>query len=444
MADALLPNVPAGTNPFPVYCAALEAIFTRTPSKGFKVRLMVLGAISAVGITVSLVHLVVMFIEGRRRGASPFWIYKIVSREGGAYIVCNARLLTCVFGGINLTLFVGIIHALFTVFFHNAPETNITGWFTFPMISMVVHGWIVAWGLVQAFLLTPDQARLVPARAANIVFLGGGSLLLTALIISASFTTTSFRKATGHYVALMDALGPLEAGWTGTLNVTQILPLEDTLMKMEIDFDDYAKAGSALYLLATLSAFVICAVNGYSLGLARLIRGQIDWRVERLSEGWPMQRVHTIECEAANGDVPAGRPAPSVSAIRRMANCPCPEAGEQKTTQAQDIMALVKAKRDLVLVCTTTTFVDVLLGGYSAWICSNYFRRVALNIPWHTFEFSMTGFLWIYGSGVLVGHCFLVGNAIRNLPSGTPPASAETSQIGNRFDVDLSNLQTEF
>lgn len=81
---------------------------------------------------------------------------------------------------------VGRLQDSWFVYLYNAPQAQMMVWRSFNYLPLVVHGWLVSWALLQAFLLTPDQhdSHLLSARVANFLFLGIGGVIGVGLLVS--------------------------------------------------------------------------------------------------------------------------------------------------------------------------------------------------------------------------------------------------------------------
>ncbi|KAK4048431.1 hypothetical protein OIV83_004777 [Microbotryomycetes sp. JL201] len=216
MSDRLdLPDVPAGENPFRVALRSLGQVLFTTPSNGFEARLAVLWALMAYVIVVAALHLVCVAVDYRRRGKT-FWVWRLVSRSNGQYIVgkyvfnfllplrsqagaqadvggWHAR----VYRSVNMTLVLReyVDRAYF--------------WRTLVWLPILVHGWISSWANLQAAVLSSQRAannHVLSPRLANGLYIGVLIIFVVPLIVLPVYSAFAWVKFWDMALRLRDIL----------------------------------------------------------------------------------------------------------------------------------------------------------------------------------------------------------------------------------------------
>lgn len=92
------------------------------------------------------------------------------------------------------TIILGALQDGYFIYLYQAAQNHTAAWRSLSFIPLFIHGWLVSWALLQAFLLTPDQhySRYLSATVANSLFVGIGFALTIGLFVRPSqlLTTT--------------------------------------------------------------------------------------------------------------------------------------------------------------------------------------------------------------------------------------------------------------
>lgn len=99
----LAPQVPADADPFSTFHNFYDNLVWVDPSPGYRTRLGVLGALVILMALLALSLLAALAIFQRER----FWLFRLVKREGGRYIVGNGLLIVPLFALALVPAFIG-------------------------------------------------------------------------------------------------------------------------------------------------------------------------------------------------------------------------------------------------------------------------------------------------------------------------------------------------
>lgn len=83
------------------------------------------------------------------------------------------------------TIILGALQDGYFIYLYQTAQNHTAAWRSLSFIPLFIHGWLVSWALLQAFLLTPDQhySRYLSATVANSMFVGIGSALTIGLFV---------------------------------------------------------------------------------------------------------------------------------------------------------------------------------------------------------------------------------------------------------------------
>lgn len=85
---------------------------------------------------------------------------------------------------ICLLLLLGTIWSSYNISIQHGTQKWAAAWHSFPSLVFVMHGWLVSWGQLQAYILTPDQASGIRSPGlANSLFVGIGGALAAGVIV---------------------------------------------------------------------------------------------------------------------------------------------------------------------------------------------------------------------------------------------------------------------
>ncbi|GAA5901499.1 hypothetical protein JCM6882_006297 [Rhodosporidiobolus microsporus] len=278
---ASLPPPPDGVNPYAYWSAIARGVLYRRPSDivGFDARLIILCILLVYLIVAAIVSLVVTLADYRRRGKQGF-LWKLVRRERGRYIVGNQQLLEPI-----LTIAVAIVFLAHTIVdwrwtFGHGTYATIAPLRLATWSILFVQLWIVSWASLQSFVITAGEGnialRYFSARVANTVFLLLGTLFVIFLIIGISFGAysshkiwQSYTELQGHLYAAIPAYpaavddataSRVVALWSGFLSSGQ-----DTVRVMRVVVIEFA-----------VSASLTALANIGGIALLLLVRRQIS------------------------------------------------------------------------------------------------------------------------------------------------------------------------
>lgn len=101
---------------------------------------------------------------------------------------------------------------------------------------MLIQGWLITWGSLQAFLLSTDHhhRQMLSPRIANSLFIGVGTLLLCASVAIATANIIGTGKVLREYTALRNAMSAFERRWQPSDNVLlQLLNLQSQFERLQ-------------------------------------------------------------------------------------------------------------------------------------------------------------------------------------------------------------------
>ncbi|BGP35719.1 hypothetical protein JCM10296v2_007571 [Rhodotorula toruloides] len=129
-----LPVVPAGQNPFVVYRAAIEASARSTPTDGFAARLVVLLAV------LSIIYWLLLYRDWKRTGrGNPTWLFRIVERPSGRYIVTNLKLALTFFTVVASALLLAFIAETYQFYVLDASRSRVITFKTWSGMPLFVQ-----------------------------------------------------------------------------------------------------------------------------------------------------------------------------------------------------------------------------------------------------------------------------------------------------------------
>ncbi|GAA5835621.1 hypothetical protein JCM11251_002979 [Rhodosporidiobolus azoricus] len=193
-----LPPPPAGANPFAYWSAVVRSVLYRRPGNGsaFDARLIVLSILFVYLTAAAIVSLVLTLVDYRRRGKSVF-LWKLVLKERGRYIVGNQQLLEPI-----LTIVVAAIFLAHTVVdwlwtFGKGSYAVVAPLRLATWSTLFVQLWIVGWASLQSFVITAGEGniplRYFPAKVANTVFLFLGVAFTVLLVVGVGLASADSR-----------------------------------------------------------------------------------------------------------------------------------------------------------------------------------------------------------------------------------------------------------
>ncbi|KAM0753665.1 hypothetical protein T439DRAFT_160529 [Meredithblackwellia eburnea MCA 4105] len=450
-----IPAVPAGENPYTYYLETLDSTLYRTPSAGFKWRLIVLFGLASIAMITSVLYILILWEDARRKKNESMWLFRFVQRPAGRYIVTNSKLASAVLSIICLVFVLGALQDCWTVYLHHGSQIRSGGWRTLTSLPFGVHGWLLAWGQLQAFLLTPDHitAIIFPPLVANILFLGLGGFLALGLLISSIFMTIASVNIWKQFEAVQGALTTLQASWTGTLDINGLINVQQLLTDVTTRENQLKNASRWTTPFACSITLLVLVVNVGSVALTRVVRKQIKLKFDNFASSRVVGDFEWNETFVAshggsssfrresdttrrdshnngsnwggstmyhgsnqsNSQVPRRESRNSVSRsnIRKMSVAGLGAQSEH----ARQLATLQKAERDLVIISAMVGVVAAICTGFVLWVTIALGNGTTQTLPWDLYEFSILGFYWVYTSALAFTYPFLIHNSWVNLPS---------------------------
>ncbi|ORY92682.1 hypothetical protein BCR35DRAFT_6005 [Leucosporidium creatinivorum] len=284
-----LPDVPpAAGNPFEYWLAVVQAVVYPPPLPGLKARIGVLFGLVGYVALAALTYLTLTIIDYRRREKS-FWVYRLVKRPGGSYIVGNLALLEPVLTCLVTAILLAHLQDEFDTTFDGAAKDQTGVWRIAPWSVLFFQCWMVSFASLQAFVLSADQGaiRFFTPRIANTVFVVVGVAAAICLITFDALTAIRDLDMWAHFVDLSDELRTSAANWSGGAADSVLAERATTLWSQY--FEDLRAAVDYTYFLLivfSITPFLTLVVNLASFGLLFAVRRQIKQnRANLLSSG---------------------------------------------------------------------------------------------------------------------------------------------------------------
>ncbi|ORY85964.1 hypothetical protein BCR35DRAFT_48611 [Leucosporidium creatinivorum] len=287
MAILELPDVPDGVNPFILYRAAVRAVLLPVPSPGFEARLYVLFALAGYTVVVSLAYLVATFIDYRRRG-KPLWVWRLVRRSNGTYLVGAQHVLFTIFAAIASLIIIGYLNnSRRTLILHIYMERAYF-WRSLVWLPMFVHGWISSWSNLQAAILSSQRAaqtHLLSPRLANSLYVGVLVGIIIVVVVLDVYSAWSWVHFWRQVLVLRDILVAGQANYEldGLADVADLEAVASQMLKVNDDLDFFTKTQVAVSSIYVVASAAIVAINLAGLGLLMTLRRQISFNSRRFS-----------------------------------------------------------------------------------------------------------------------------------------------------------------
>ncbi|GAA5956771.1 hypothetical protein JCM8115_003813 [Rhodotorula mucilaginosa] len=276
-------NIPPGINPYAYFARYLEAVFNPRPSNGFKARLIVLFVLTGVGIVLSLAYLSVLIIDHKRRNKS-IWLFRLVRRPAGRYMVGNANFLFAIASLVVCGCLVGYIHNFWSVAILRANQDNAFFWRTLIWLPFGAHLWFGSWSSLQAGLLASQAAsipHLLPPIVANTLYIGGLlALAATALTLDiiVSFKWHHVWKLQRRLAIRSILLGGLRPNETAA--EAQFI-LSGALARIDTELGQVVALYRGIGSVYSVASLVILLASGGGLALLFALRRQIRFNTDR-------------------------------------------------------------------------------------------------------------------------------------------------------------------
>ncbi|GAA5905121.1 hypothetical protein JCM6882_000383 [Rhodosporidiobolus microsporus] len=294
---SFIPAPPEGTNPFLFYRHILHSrSFVRPDDiNGVKARLIVLFVILAILLVASLGNFGVHLYSSRLK-KRPFWLFRLVERDGGRHILSNNYTLCPLVG---IVLFIVLFGELFTAWraWINPGEgrssQQLTHWILAVWPTAYAVGWMLSWASFSAYLQVDSRVFLqpgkkgrltMPAWLENCLFVGGG---IGAVSILATLAGVAGHKSDimwHDYHVLEDYLLGAADEWDGSS------PLSETertkLLGMFREWQEHARVFyhtvANMCIGAAVLPLLIVLINCLMFSFVFLIRRQIKFQLANL------------------------------------------------------------------------------------------------------------------------------------------------------------------
>ncbi|GAA5856928.1 hypothetical protein JCM9279_003599 [Rhodotorula babjevae] len=413
--------------------AALDDILYPPPTPGLEARIAVLLALTGLSLIFGVLYLWLHYrstVERPRRRC--LWLVRRVERPSGRYLVINPRTaLTSVVVSYGLyeLAYVATFWAVYGLHMDQAVAIGIRN---FNAIPLWLGGWILSWSGLQAFLVAVESERkFMSARAANWLFIGVGTLLVSLNLAIVICTTVVTVRMYWQYLELREALVAINESLAGRVpTILDFLPLQDVGTAFLPAASSARTTNIVQGALAPVFIFPILAVNYGGLALAQRMRRQIRDNIELLESA---DRIG-LSSRAALGFRKERKS--DTSYLRALAQQRPGECGTTTSMQARKILALQKAVTDLETTVGVIAFVATFELGAMILIAYTAASDRLVTGQYNYFEAAMLTPEWIYTIGLTASLLYLVFNALRArrrlLKSGTSTTNAEGTDLGPR------------
>ncbi|KAK4052301.1 hypothetical protein OIO90_004382 [Microbotryomycetes sp. JL221] len=238
-------------------------------------------------IIVATIHLVCVAIDYRRRG-KPFWVWRLVSRSNGQYIVGNQHVLFSACSIITAAVMIGYNLNCYRTFVFRQYLSRAYMWRGLVYLPLVVHGWVSSWANLQAAVLSSQRAannHVLSPRLANGIYVGVFVILIVPLIVLPVYSAYAWSKFWGMAEELRDILvvGMRKFDQTGIVDYGQLALASSQRVRATEQLDFFIKTQQAVAGIYCFACLMIIAVNIGGLSLLLTLRRQIKFNTRRFS-----------------------------------------------------------------------------------------------------------------------------------------------------------------
>ncbi|KAK4057514.1 hypothetical protein OIO90_001583 [Microbotryomycetes sp. JL221] len=459
-----LPNVEPGQNPYRVYIRALNDAMYRDPTPGLRVRLLTLLSLNLFYLVLAIAYIILLVFESRKHARARlqtrrFWLFRLVQRPSGRYIVSNQRALCSIMSIIVGAVSIAYLSDVYNVYVDKGSQTNTSAWRAYIFLPLFAHGWIISWGGLQALILTTDHKHgpLMTARVANALFVGGGIILTAVGVVCGTFFMRAGDSLYNEYRQIVDPLRQLKYEWQGEISPDHAEMIANGYMAVVAKWRSYFKTGTWVYIIiGVLLPGSVLLINISSLNLTRIMQAHIDAKKEHLSglpnTTDPESGIVTISSpftsdESSVSEIATTSPKRPLrnQEVRALAT----KASGLLRDHALQVLALQKAKKDLALISTSVGLISLILMGYVVIIGIMCATGRFMTGYWSLWEACILGFEWLYCCVNVAAHLALffvatrhrAANAMTTVPTESEPEHlAETLMMRNA--TSMGRLQT--
>ncbi|KAL8280914.1 hypothetical protein RQP46_006593 [Phenoliferia psychrophenolica] len=228
----------------------------------------------------AVLRLGLVLYEGHRKGVNPLWIFRRVYRPLGHYTITNVKLASDVFSIFTLIIFIFFALNIRSVYLDHANGAAQSALRACAIFGMLLQGWIVSFGLLQAHVITQESHQkglLAPTRL-NTMFVAGGLFVAIPVVASGVWNAIVGKTFYGTIHSLQTQLLDLEQSGTGNASLTtaEVTRLKSGLVTLSESSEPYKNTLVALASFTAIVAGIIFFVNVGSFILVRLLRHQIE------------------------------------------------------------------------------------------------------------------------------------------------------------------------
>lgn len=467
-----LPSVQAGNNPYDAYAAALSGVFDMTPAPGFEARLIVLWTLAAYGIVASVAYFAMVAADYRQR-KKGLWLWRLVRRANGRYIVGNQHLLFALFSFIVCGVLLGYFINFHQVYLQKQEQQQAFFWRTMIFLCFGVHLWVASFANLQAGILASQSAArkyILSPVFLNTFYVGAFIVMLCSCLSLDIVCGVVWRQCWYTYEKLLtqiDTLSRTRPNDSPQEAMNAIGPLLDwTRNRLRLVIATL-RAINALY---AFGFSLIIAANLGGLALLFTLRRQIEFNMRRLSKDQsvgqpaassgapaltppvtppeengsadeashpfafatrfnekgsraPARQVvfvrsveQTFEGPGGPGGEPETRAQPanknmSVGELKQAAATGSLSSAAQRQ-QAQQLLALKKVEWDVFILLAAIVLVALSCAGIGLWLAVS---PTSVYDRWATTEVAYFLVPWMFLTGVDLALSLLLVNAIRYL-----------------------------
>ncbi|BGP03270.1 Proteophosphoglycan 5 [Rhodotorula toruloides ATCC 204091] len=499
MARLQFPPVPEGVNPYLYIERYLHYLFNPLPTPGFDARLYVLWALMGYGIVMSIVYLCLMAVEYRRRD-KRFWLWRLVSRSNGRYIVGNQHALFALFSLASCAVLVGYNNNFRRAALLQRFQARAYFWRSLVWIPLIVHAWISSWSNLQAAILSSQKAtktHILSPKLANGLYIAGFLVLIPVIVLDV-YTAFAWTKTWDAGMVLrttLTSLGQARPNDSAQAAETAIAAQFNKVADKLQFFIHMLQAVHALYVFTML---VIIGVNLGGLGLLFTLRRQIKFNSRRLSSqirtsshpahasstagagssiGTPLASPALVppsdsphplsprmdgdqtppkqtllrhvffagqakEKDDSSETTSRGRNHMSVGELKEAAEN-MTQAGAANRQQAKQLLALKKVEWDLIVFLAAIVVMATVFLALALWLAIS---PSSVYSSWRTMEVSFYLVPWMYLTGVDCSLTFLTLNSTRHLLSSSSRFASVIGIHGRQVDsrrVSVSGLTSD-
>ncbi|GAA5990358.1 hypothetical protein JCM10908_007331 [Rhodotorula pacifica] len=486
-----LPEAPPGVSPHDFYLAYVAAIFDQTPTRGFVARLNVLYALAAYGIVASSVFFVVLLVEYRRR-KKAVWLWRLVRRSNGRYIVGNQHFLFAIFSFISCAVLIGYFVNFHHVFIKKTHQHGAFYWRTLIWIVYGVHLWITSFSNLQAGILSSQSAaktNILSPIFMNTLYIGAFVAMFVSCLsldVACGWAWAQTWDANLNVIAQLKVLAatrPNDTPEEALASVDGLLDRVNSRLGLVIAT---LRASNALY---AFGFSLIIAANLGGLGLLFTLQKQIKFNMRRLSDeqafstpavspgvplapteeaGDPLDAtprpfsfsarrgektpsntparqvmfVRSVEQKLEGPDTAPEAPAPtskglSVGELKHVAADGAPASAAHRQ-QAKQLLALKKVQWDVLVLLGAIVLIATFCVAIGLWLA---IAPLSVYARWPTTETAYFLVPWMYLVGVDVALTLLLLNTVRHVvPNDTFLAKLLGQSSGRRRRTSATGL----